>query len=100
MANAVAILASMFKINKGQEVTFIKISIYEFLAYCHNIESKADGLPCYHDVKKYLKDAIYPPNALKTDKRTLKRLALNFILDREILYRKSFDQTLLSVLMF
>ena len=73
MTNALATLASMCKVNKGQAVTPIEMSIYEFPAYCHNIEIEADSLPWYRDIKNYLKDRVYLPNALK-------RLALNFFL--------------------
>ena len=44
MVDALATLASMCKVNKGQAVTPIEMSIYEFPAYCHNIEIEVDDL--------------------------------------------------------
>jgi hypothetical protein len=40
----------------------------------------------------------YPMGASKMDKKTLRRLAMNFYLDGEILYTRSFDGTLLRCL--
>ena len=44
---------------------------------------------------RYVKDQQYPELANDNDKRTLKRLAIGFFLDGEVLYKKSKDQILL-----
>ena len=94
MADALAILALMFKVNKGQKVTLIHISIYESFTYCYNVKMEAGGLPWYHDIKRYLKDRACPDNASKANKRTLRKLAVNFVLDGEIFYKKIYNQVL------
>ena len=64
------------------------MSIYSTLAYCQNTKKGKNGLPWYHDILQYIKDQWYLKGATKADKRTIKRLAENFILDGEILYKK------------
>ena len=44
---------------------------------------------------RYIKDQKYPELANDNDKRTLRRLAMGFFLDGDILYKKSQDQILL-----
>ena len=44
---------------------------------------------------RYVKGQQYPNLANDNDKRTLKRLAMGFFLDEEVLYKKSKDQILL-----
>ena len=45
----------------------------------------------YHDILRYIKDQQYPELANDNDKRTLRRLAMRFFLDGDILYKKSKD---------
>ena len=45
---------------------------------------------------RYVKDQQYLDLANDNDKRTLKRLAMRFFLDGEVLYKKSKDQILLK----
>ncbi|XP_040942338.1 uncharacterized protein [Gossypium hirsutum] len=66
MVDALATLASMIKVNKSEDMKSIQISIYETPA------------PCY-----------------KNDKRTLRRLTIDYVLDGEILYNRGKDQVLL-----
>ncbi|RDX76295.1 Gypsy retrotransposon integrase-like protein 1, partial [Mucuna pruriens] len=43
----------------------------------------------------YLKRGVYPPKATENDMRTLRRLAIGFLLSGAILYKRSVDSTLL-----
>ncbi|KAA3465162.1 RNA-directed DNA polymerase (Reverse transcriptase), Ribonuclease H [Gossypium australe] len=74
MADALATLASMIKVNKQEEVKPIQMSIYEVPAHCYNIreEEEKDDHPW-----------------------TLRRLASDYALDGEILYKRRKDQILL-----
>ncbi|KAA3466637.1 RNA-directed DNA polymerase (Reverse transcriptase), Ribonuclease H [Gossypium australe] len=65
-------------------------------AHCHNVEEeeKIDH-PWYHDILQYVKNCEYPNQATENDKRTLRRLACNYVLDGEVLYKKRKDQVLL-----
>ncbi|XP_012482873.1 uncharacterized protein LOC105797446 [Gossypium raimondii] len=97
MADALATLASMFKVNKLEDVKPIQISIYEAPAHCCNIdnEEENDDHPWYHNILRYVKSREYPDHAKENDKKTLRRLALDYVLDVEILYKKGIDQVLL-----
>ncbi|XP_012491209.1 uncharacterized protein LOC105803523 [Gossypium raimondii] len=66
MADALPTLASMIKVNKPEDLKPIQISIHETPAHCY-----------------------------KNDKRTLGRLALDYVLDGEVLYKWGNDQVLL-----
>ncbi|XP_016709061.1 uncharacterized protein [Gossypium hirsutum] len=94
MADALATLASMIRLNKREDMKPIQISIYEAPAYCYNIieEEEKDDYPWYHNILRYVKNREYPDQATENDKRTLRRLASNYVLDGEILYKRRKDQ--------
>ena len=72
------------------------MSIYTTLVHYQNIREKKDGLPWYHDILSHIRDQQYPKHAIKNDKKTIGRMAIGFVLDKEILYKKSCDQLLLK----
>ncbi|XP_016702074.1 uncharacterized protein [Gossypium hirsutum] len=94
IADALAILASMIKVNKQEDVKPIRMSIYETLAHCYNIEEdeEKDDHPWFHDILQYVKNRGYPDQASENDKRTLRRLTIDYVLDEEILYKRKKDQ--------
>ncbi|WRX23103.1 Ribonuclease H domain - like 10 [Theobroma cacao] len=61
----------------------------------HNVKEEVDGKPWYHDIVHYLKFQQYPEQSSENDKKTIRRLAMNFFLDGDILYKRSRDQVLL-----
>ena len=85
----------MFKVNANVEAQLVKLEVRESQAHCACIKKELDGNPWYHDILRYIKDQQYPKIANDNDKRTLRRLAMGFFLDGEILYKKSKDQILL-----
>ncbi|KAK5845652.1 hypothetical protein PVK06_001852 [Gossypium arboreum] len=93
MAYALATLASMIKVNKQEDVKPIQMSIYETPAHCYNIEDdeEKDDHPWYHNIFQYAKNREYPNQASENDKRTLRRLAIDYVLDGEILYKRRKD---------
>jgi hypothetical protein len=40
-----------------------------------------DGNPWYYDIKNFIQNQAYPMGASKIDKKTLRRLAMDFYLD-------------------
>ncbi|KAA3480060.1 RNA-directed DNA polymerase (Reverse transcriptase), Ribonuclease H [Gossypium australe] len=69
------------------------MSIYKASAHCYNIEDEEkDDHPWYHDILRYVKNHEYLDQATENDKRTLRRLASDYVLDGEILYKKRKDQ--------
>ena len=95
LADALATLAIMFKVNANAETQLVKLEVRESQAYCICVQREPDGNPWYHDILRYIKDQQYPELANDNNKRTLRRLAMGFFLDGDILYKKSKDQILL-----
>ncbi|XP_017609434.1 uncharacterized protein LOC108455379 [Gossypium arboreum] len=93
MADVLATLASMIKVNKQEDVKLIQISIYEAAAHCYNIkeEEQKYDYPWYHDILRYLKNCEYSDQATENDKRTLRKLASDYVLDGGILYKRRND---------
>ncbi|XP_012448658.1 uncharacterized protein LOC105771812 [Gossypium raimondii] len=96
MADALATLASMIKVNRQEDMKPIQMSIYEGPAHCYNIEEgEVDDSPWYQDILRYVKNREYPGQVTENDMRTLRRLAIDYVLDGEILYKRGKDQVLL-----
>ena len=86
----------MIKVNKLEDMKPIQISIYEIPAHCYSIEEvENDNRPWYQDILLYVKNREYPDQATENDKRTLRRLAIDYVLDGEILYKRGKDRVLL-----
>ncbi|XP_052478418.1 uncharacterized protein LOC128033959 [Gossypium raimondii] len=57
MADALATLASMIKVNKLEIMKSIQMSIYEVPAHCYNIEEEGkDDHPWYQSILQYVKN--------------------------------------------
>ncbi|XP_012472371.1 uncharacterized protein LOC105789544 [Gossypium raimondii] len=97
MADALATLASMIKVNKLEDMKPIQINIHKAPAHCCNIGNKEekDDHPWYHDILRYVRIREYPDHTTENDKRTLRRLVIDYVLDGEILYKKGKNQVLL-----
>ncbi|XP_052479604.1 uncharacterized protein LOC128034804 [Gossypium raimondii] len=95
LADALATLALMFKANRETEIMPIQMSIYETPAHCFSIEEESDGRPWFHDILEYIKSQRYPEQANENDKRTIRRIAIGFVLDGDIIYKRGKDQVLL-----
>ena len=79
----------MLLFEDGMEIPPIIIDVSLSLAYYLAIEDKPDDLPWYYDIKRFLQNQEYPAGSTQTDKRTLRRLALQFFLNGEVLYKKT-----------
>ncbi|KAK5844792.1 hypothetical protein PVK06_000933 [Gossypium arboreum] len=75
MADALATLASIIKVNKPEDVKPIQMSIYEASAHCYNVdeEEEKDDHSWYHDILQYVRNCEYPDQATENDKRILRR---------------------------
>ncbi|KAA3468858.1 RNA-directed DNA polymerase (Reverse transcriptase), Ribonuclease H [Gossypium australe] len=97
MADALATLASMIRISKQEDMKPIQMSIYEASAHCYNVdEGERDDHPWYQDILLYVRNREYPEQATENDKRTLRKLACDYVLDDEILYKRRKDQKILE----
>ena len=97
-ADALATLASMATIGGGAKIQPIGIEIRNSPAHCGSIEEEENVNPWYTDIKRFIQYQEYPLGASKIDKKTLRRMAMEYYIDEEILYKMSFDGTLLRCL--
>ena len=96
LANVLATLASLVRIDFGHKVQLIHMDIKNNPTHCCPV--KIVGNPWYYNIKLFLQNQAYPMGASKIDKKTLRRLAMDFYLDGEIFQKKSTDGTLLRCL--
>ena len=85
-------------IGGGAKIQPIGIEIKNFPTHYCSIEEEENSNPWYPDIKRFIQHQKYPSGASKIDKKTLRRMAMEYYIDREILYRRSFDGTLLRCL--
>ena len=95
IADALATLSAMFKVEREDEVQPITMGIRDSPAHCTNVEEEMDGKPWYYDILQYLKYQEYPEHASDVDKKTIRRLAMNSFLDGDVLYKRGKDGVLL-----
>ena len=67
----------------------LDIEIKEQPVHCSHVETEPDGLPWYFHINKYLESGAYLENTTFNQKKPICRLALNFFLSGEILYRRT-----------
>ena len=91
----------MVKLLKGDDMQQLRIEVRGIPAYCMNIEEcmsvkfEADGKPWYHDIKAYIKDSEYLPNATDSERKFIQRMACQFFLSGGVLYKTNHNSTLL-----
>ncbi|GAU51514.1 hypothetical protein TSUD_413830, partial [Trifolium subterraneum] len=95
MADALATLSSMYRVNRRNETPTISIRCLERPAYVFATEEVVDNKPWFHDIKMFLQKQEYPPGASNKDRKTLRRLSSSFFLNDEVLYKRNFDMVLL-----
>jgi len=79
----------MFELNQEGGLPTIKMKCHEHPVYCHFITEELDGKPWYFDIKRYLKYREYPEIDTENDKWILRRLAANFTLNGDVLYKRN-----------
>uniref|UniRef100_A0A2N9J4D2 Uncharacterized protein n=1 Tax=Fagus sylvatica TaxID=28930 RepID=A0A2N9J4D2_FAGSY len=100
-ADALATLASLIKLAEGDDVRPLRIETRDIPAYCvcveecMNVEAEVDNKPWYYDIKRFIKSREYPPQATENEKKYIRRMAFQFFLSGEILYKRTHDATLL-----
>ena len=95
LADALATIASMIKHPDSVYIDPLDIDLKEHPVHCSHVESEPDGLPWYFDIKRYLESGTYPEDATSNQKKSIRRMALNFFLNGEVLYRRTQDLGLL-----
>ena len=92
-ADALTTLASLIKLTKGDDVRPLRIETRGILAYCvcveecMNVEAEVDNKPWYYDIKRFVQSRKYPPQVTENEKKYIRRMAFQFFLSGEILYK-------------
>jgi hypothetical protein len=97
-ADALATLAAMATINLGRKVQPVYFNIRNNPAHYCSVEGEINGKLWYYDINNFVQNQEYPVGVSKMDKKTPRRLVRDFYLDGKILYKRSFDGTLLRCL--
>ena len=95
MADALATLSSMYKVNHRNDVPLIIIRCLERPARVFATEEVVDDKPWFYDIKHFLQSQEYPLRASNKDKKTLRRLFESFFLNGDVLNKRNFDMVLL-----
>ncbi|XP_077242552.1 uncharacterized protein LOC143883073 [Tasmannia lanceolata] len=93
-ADALATLASMLDISATMEVQPLTVRLQWEPAHVNVIEIAArcpDGKPWYTDIKNLISGEGHPLGASGKERKTLQKLAANFVICGDQLYRRSFD---------
>ena len=91
----------MVKLLEGDDMRQLCIEVRGIPTYhmnieeCMSVEVEANGKPWYHDIKAYIKNSEYPSDAIDSEKKFIQRLACQFFLSGEVLYKRNHDSTLL-----
>ena len=56
LVDALATLATMFKVNTNAEAQLVKLEVQESQAHCACIQEEADKNPWFYDILRYVKD--------------------------------------------
>ncbi|XP_050877403.1 uncharacterized protein LOC127081165 [Lathyrus oleraceus] len=91
LADALATLASMFKVKWKNEAPSIQIDHLDKPAHCLAIEVDPDDKPWFYDIKTFLEKQQYPEGISITDKKALRRLSSKFFLNGDVLYKRNYD---------
>ena len=62
---------------------------------CMNVEAELDNKPWYYDIKRFVQSREYPQQVTENERKYIRRMAFQFFLSREILYKWTHDTTLL-----
>lgn len=95
LVDALATLASMFKVKWKNEAPSIQIDHLGIPAHCLAIEADPDDKPWFYDIKTFLEKQQYPEGISITDKKALRRLSSKFFLNSDVLYKRNYDSVLL-----
>ena len=56
LADALATLATMFKVNTNAKTQLVKLEVRESQVHCACIQEEPDGNLWYHDILRYIRD--------------------------------------------
>ncbi|XP_060202460.1 uncharacterized protein LOC132630893 [Lycium barbarum] len=80
-------LASMIQHPESSHINPLRISLKEEHAHCCHMEAEPDGKPWYNNIKIYLERREYPEGITSGSKKTIRRMANCFFLNKEVFYK-------------
>ncbi|XP_060200507.1 uncharacterized protein LOC132628758 [Lycium barbarum] len=86
-ADALATIASMIQHSEITHIDPLEITLREEQAHYAHVEAEPDDQPCA-DIKAYLEKREYPSESSANQKKTIRRLANGFFLNKEVLYKR------------
>ncbi|XP_050920978.1 uncharacterized protein LOC127138547 [Lathyrus oleraceus] len=95
LVDALATLASMFKIKWKNEAFVIHTHHLDEPAHCLAIEADPNDKPWFYDIKTFLEKQQYPEGISIIDKKALRRFYSKFLLKGDVLYKRNYDFMLL-----
>ncbi|XP_050875390.1 uncharacterized protein LOC127079016 [Lathyrus oleraceus] len=87
LADALAMLASMFKFKWKNESPTIHIDHLDESTHCLATEVDPDDKPWFYDKKTFMEKQQYSKGISITDKKALRRLSSKFFLSGDVLYK-------------
>ena len=66
-----------------------------YIEECMSVEAELDDKPWYYDIKRFVQQHEYPVEVTKNEKKYIRRMAFQFFLREEVLYKWTHDATLL-----
>ncbi|XP_050877410.1 uncharacterized protein LOC127081172 [Lathyrus oleraceus] len=87
LTNALATMATMFKVKWKNEAPAIHIDHLGEPAHCLAMEAESDDKSWFYDINRYLEKQEYPEKASMTDKKALKIFCAKFFLKGDVLYK-------------
>ncbi|XP_060211951.1 uncharacterized protein LOC132639526 [Lycium barbarum] len=85
-ADALATIASIIQHLESSRIDPLRISLKEEHAHFCHVEAEPDGKSWYNDIKMYLEKREYLEGITNRQKKTIRRMANGFFLNKEILY--------------
>ncbi|XP_059288151.1 uncharacterized protein LOC132041455 [Lycium ferocissimum] len=73
----------------------VKVKIRDQPAHCAFVEAETDGKPWYVDIKMFLEKGEYPEGITINQKKTIRKLANSFFLNKNVLYKRTLNLGLL-----
>src|SRR4051812_7623230 len=89
MADVLATMFSMYKVNFHNEVSQITIRRLDRPAHVFTIEEITNEKPWYYDIKHFLQTQEYPLGESNKDKKTLRRVAGSFFINADVLFKRN-----------
>ncbi|XP_047263699.1 uncharacterized protein LOC124896214 [Capsicum annuum] len=90
-ADALATISSMIQNLEQSYINSLEISLKKQHAHYAQVEEQPDGKPWYFDIRRYFEAGAYFEDATVNQKKMIRRMANNFFLNGEVLYRRTLD---------